>query len=191
MEAIHAFDPPECPEPLPALPPGPARELLCEAMRALDEAEQGTEPFLLAQAQAEVGRCYVAVGAFPAAQWHLQRALGWSSLLGSVDLRVDLLCELAELAVREAELLKDQERPRRAHSARERARDRCYQASAMATRATDPHWEVHVLLRVSEVLGRCGDHDDALALQCRALHLLMQQDLPTLQLEWPGINALQ
>jgi hypothetical protein len=191
MEATHAFEPAESLEPLPALPPGPARERLCKAMRALDEAEQGAKAVQLAHAQAEVGRCYVAVGAFPAAQWHLQRALGWSSLLGSVDLRVDLLCELAEIAAREAEMLKEQEEPRHAHSARERARDRCYQASAMATRATDPHWEVHVLLRVSEVLDRCGDHDDALALQCRALHLLMQQDLPTLQLEWPGMKAVQ
>ena len=44
----------------------------------------------------------------------------------------------------------------------------------MAARAADPHWEIKVLLRASDVLGRCGDHDDAVTLQTRAMELMVR-----------------
>ena len=37
-----------------------------------------------------------------------------------------------------------------------------------------------MLLRVSDTLDRCGDHHDAISLQCRALHLLVQDEVPML-----------
>ena len=39
-------------------------------------------------------------------------------------------------------------------------------------RVADPQWEIKVLLRVSDVLDRCGDHDDAVELQSRAMRLM-------------------
>ena len=36
----------------------------------------------------------------------------------------------------------------------------------------DPSWEVLVLLRVPDVLDRCGDRADAVLLQTRALRLM-------------------
>jgi len=59
-----------------------------------------------------------------------------------------------------------------AQAALERTRDRAFEASAMAAHVADPDWEITVLLRISDVLDRCGDHDDAVALQSRAMHLI-------------------
>ena len=48
-----------------------------------------------------------------------------------------------------------------------------FEASATGARSVaDPQWEITVLLRVSDVLDRCGDHDDAVALQSRAMRLM-------------------
>jgi hypothetical protein len=33
---------------------------------------------------------------------------------------------------------------------------------------------------VSDTLDRCGDHHDAISLQCRALQLLVQHEMPVL-----------
>ena len=46
------------------------------------------------------------------------------------------------------------------------------EASTLAGRVADPSWEVQVLLRISDVLDRCGDRDDAVQLQTRALRLM-------------------
>ena len=37
---------------------------------------------------------------------------------------------------------------------------------------SDPQWEIRVLMRASDVLDRCGDHDDAVLLQQRAMVLM-------------------
>ena len=64
--------------------------------------------------------------------------------------------------------------------ARDRARDQAFEAARLAGLATDPNWEIRVLLRASDVLDRCGDHDDSVLLQQRALVLMGmgQADLP-------------
>jgi len=38
-------------------------------------------------------------------------------------------------------------------------------AARLAGQTTEPHWEVKLLLRASDVLDRCGDHDDAVLMQ--------------------------
>ena len=164
-----------------ALAAGPARDALALAIHALDLAE-GAPPALKMRALADVAHCYRALGALSPAESYLQQALRWSRMIGSADAVVDLLCELAELAVEEAgsAALDD---PRAAHRARERARDLAFEAASQACHAADPHWEVQVLLRVSEALDRCGDHGDAIALQCRALHLLFKGELSALSTE--------
>ena len=43
---------------------------------------------------------------------------------------------------------------------------------ALAGHVADAQWEVTVLLRISDVLDRCGDHDDAVQLQARAMGLM-------------------
>jgi tetratricopeptide (TPR) repeat protein len=165
-----------------ALIPGPARDALAQALHALEATERrDTPPANRMHALADVARAYRALGALTHAESYLEQALRWSRSLGASDASVDLLCDLAELAVHRADQLAA-EHPRAAHRARELARDHGFEAAALASRAADSHWEVHVLLRISDALDRCGDHDDAIALQCRALHLLVKDELPVLDL---------
>lgn len=172
---------------MPPLPAGPLREALASALDTLDAAERQSHPVIMSLALAKVGHCCSDAGALAQAEWYLERALRWAMTLGSADGGIDLICDLAELAVRRADEAAGTDAAQ-AHVLREQARDRCFEAAGLASRAADPHWEVHVLLRVSEVLDRCGDHDDAISLQCRALHLLVSDEIPVLDTEAPGAS---
>jgi tetratricopeptide (TPR) repeat protein len=155
------------------LPHGPARQALDLAVRRLDAAELERDPDEMSAALAGISRCYRALSAWAPAIDYMQQALRWTHAVGGVDQRVELLCELAELACSSAEAC-DAADSRDAHIARECARDRAFEAARMAIHAADAHWEIKVLLRASDVLDRCGDHDDAIALQTRVLRLISQ-----------------
>lgn len=158
----------------PGMIPGEQREALRSAVAALDAAERDASPLLRCETLAHVGRCYRAIGAAAPAAWYLQHSLRLACELAHRDVVVDLLCELAELATEQAEHAICAEDDRAAHAARDRARDHGFEAARVAERASDAQWEVAVLLRVSEVLERCGDRDDAIGLQCRALDLIVR-----------------
>lgn len=149
----------------------PQRAALREALVRLDQAELTGRPYELSAALTTVGRCYRRLNALRAAEDSLRQALRWAHACGSIDLQVDLLCELAECACGQADQLGEDEF-RGAHAARERARDAAFEASVLARRVADPEWERCTLLRISDVLSRCGDHDDAAWLQSRALGLV-------------------
>lgn len=151
----------------------PVRQALDLAVRRLDEAELRSDPSEMSEALAGISRCYRAACAWTIAIDYMQQALRWTHAVGGVDQRVQLLCELAELACSAAEGCGMSD-SHDAHTARECARDRAFEAARIAIHAADAHWEVRVLLRVSDVLDRCGDHDDAIALQTRALTLISQ-----------------
>lgn len=152
-------------------PTGPAREALALAIQALDHAETRRRPVDMVQALTQVGLAYRALGEAQAAGWYLLQALRWARTLGGVDASIDLLCHLAEVdATSSLEALAEGDRPR-ARAARDRARDHGFEAAALVNQCADPRWEAKVLLRVSDMLERCGDHDDALALQRRAVLL--------------------
>jgi len=93
----------------------------------------------------------------------------------AVDASVDALCELGESALERASLLDGQAEARSARDLRDAARDHGFEAARMALHAADAEWEIGVLLRVSELFDRLGDHDDAIALQCRAAGLMTCQ----------------
>jgi tetratricopeptide (TPR) repeat protein len=158
-----------------ALPYGPARVALDLAVRRLDEAELNREPSEMSEALAGLARCYRSLSAWSPALDYMQQALRWAHVSGGVDQRVNLLCELAELACSTSEsiLAPDGQESR---AARECARDHAFEAARVAVHAADPQWEIKVLLRVSDVLDRCGDHDDAITLQTRALTLMSRPD---------------
>jgi|CXWL01.1.fsa_nt_gi tetratricopeptide (TPR) repeat protein len=149
----------------------PAREALRLATAALDAAELNARPFQMSQALADVARCYRALGALASAESHLEAALRWGRLAGSTDPVVDLLCELCETAASLAEM-QNASGAGSGHAARERARDHVFEASTLAGCVADAGWEVKVLLRISDVLDRCGDRDNAVQLQTRALRLM-------------------
>jgi tetratricopeptide (TPR) repeat protein len=158
-----------------ALPYGPSRVALDLAVRQLDQAELNREPSEMSEALASVARCYRSLSAWSPALDYMQQALRWAHVSGGVDQRVNLLCELAELACSTSEsiLAPDGQESR---AARECARDHAFEAARVAVHAADSQWEIKVLLRVSDVLDRCGDHDDAITLQTRALTLMSRPD---------------
>ncbi len=167
-----------------ALANGPARDALARALQQLTLAETVTgpcQPAALCQALTEVARALSALHAYGQAESHLAQALRWAVVMGSADNCADLHCALAEVATLAAELAEvHNELPAAVHHWQDRARDHAFEAAGLAAHVTDPHWEVKLLLRASDVLDRCGDHDDAVQLQQRALVLmgLHNPDLP-------------
>ncbi|MEO7852468.1 MAG: hypothetical protein ABIR94_09490 [Rubrivivax sp.] len=154
-----------------ALLHSPARTALREAAKALDLAEQYHMPLEMCLALAQMGRCYRGLLAHAPAEVYLEQAFRWAGVLGAVDQSLELLCQLAETSCALAEQLQ-RSNAQASDAALERTRDRAFEASAMAAHVADPQWEIKVLLRISDVLDRCGDHDDAVQLQARALRLI-------------------
>lgn len=161
----------------PALADGPAREALRRALARLDEAERSQSPSALCQALAESARALAGLQAYAAAEQHLAQALRWALVMGATDLRADLACAAAELAADAADLARARTvDPGDVRRARDRARDQAFEAARLAGQTADPHWEIKLLLRASDVLDRCGDHDDAVQMQHRALVLMGLHD---------------
>lgn len=163
--------PPARHDPRPSDGPDLLYRGLADALAALDAAEQRQRPVDLVQAFGQVGRSYRSLGEHVAAEWYFHRGLAWARTLGGVDASIELLCELSDVAA-SLSASGPADEPRRSHAHRERARDHGFEAARLARQCADPQWEVTVLLRISDVLDRCGDHDDAIALQFRALQLI-------------------
>jgi hypothetical protein len=175
--ATHEKGTPAQPDPTaaePALPYGPERAALELAVRRLDEAELERQPAAMSEALAGIARCYRSLAAYAHAMDFMHQALRWSYALGGVDQRVELLCELAELSCAAADDASGDDGERQARNARDLARDMSFEAARVATHSSDAHWEIKVLLRASDVLDRCGDHDDAITLQTRAMELMVR-----------------
>ena len=149
----------------------PAREALREAAMALDIAERFHQPLEMSLALAQMARCYRALQALAPAVLCLERALGWAYTLGAADQSVEILCLLAETRCAQAEQHAARDAHGR-HALLERTRDAAFEATTLAAHVADPEWEIKVLLRISDVLDRCGDHDDAVELQSRAMELM-------------------
>jgi hypothetical protein len=84
---------------------------------------------------------------------------------------VDLLCELCEVCAAQAVGTGDEDESLYP-AACERMRDHAFEASTLANRLADGSWEAKVLMRIGAVLESCGDRDDAVLLQTRALRLM-------------------
>lgn len=156
------------------VPYGPARAALDLAVRRLDAAERDREPAAMSEALAGIARCYRGLAAYPTAMEFMHQALRWSYALGGVDQRVELLCELAELSCEAADAADGEDGERQRRLALDCARDMAFEAARVSAHAADPHWEIKVLLRASDALDRCGDHDDAITMQTRAMALMMR-----------------
>lgn len=166
-----------------ALGDGVARDALRQAMHQLGDAElvRGNHRApAMCLALTEAARALAGLHAYGPAESHLAQALRWAVLMGGHDLSADLHCAWAEVATNAADLAEAQGEPARSRAARDRARDHALEAAHLAGLATDPTWEIRLLLRASDVLDRCGQHDDSVLLQQRALVLMGmgQSDLP-------------
>jgi hypothetical protein len=167
-----------------------SRQALQLAMRVLELAAVYAKPHDMSQANAQVGRCLKASDDLPSAETYLDKALSWARLVPGVDTRVDVLCELAELTTLQAEGFDDSESHTR-QACLERARGHAFEAAELAGHTADSHWEVKVLLRVSDVFNRCGDHDDATQVQNRAMALLGLQPAEELAGSEPPADPLR
>ncbi len=147
---------------------------LSRALDAMEKAEARGQPALMAAACQRLARCYRALGAWPMAMSTLERAQRCAGVSGAIDQEVDLGCELAEWLADLAEAADRHERGS-GRRWREQARDRVFQTTRLTARCADPRWEVTVLLRLSDVLDRFGDRDDATVLQVRALQLTVSE----------------
>ncbi len=172
-------EPPSGSKPTPGLMPegrsmlpSPARNALRQAAAALDRAEQFRQPLEMTLALAQMARCYRALQALEPAECYLERALAWANTLGAIDQSVEILCLLAETSCSLVEQSARDGTRGNHHAVLERTRDRAFEVAALAGRVADSQWEIKVLLRVSDVLDRCGDHDDAVELQARAMRLM-------------------
>jgi hypothetical protein len=169
----------------------PARTALREAAAALDLAERYQQPLEMSLALAQMARCYRGLQALGPAELYLERSLAWARTLGAIDQAVEILCLLAETCCSLAEL-HGRGDSRRSHAALERTRDWAFEASGLAGHVADPEWEIKVLLRISDVLDRCGDHDDAVELQSRAMRLMYGDCFEPESADYPGtmVNML-
>lgn len=150
------------------------------ALRTLQTLQGGGRPHERLHAHVEVARAYAGEAAWASAEAHLERALASGLALPAVDARVDLACELAELACRSAESAERAERAESAQrgsgsAARRRARGHAAEAASLAAHVACPAWEIKVLLRISDVFDRLGNHDEAAELQSRAMRLMSRE----------------
>ena len=166
-----------------ALADGQHRDALRQAALMLelaDAASGDTQPALRCHAHKGMAVALSRLQAYSPAQSHLVQALRWATVMGGIDGCADLQCALAEVATSAAEQARAHGAPQDSlRRARERCRDLAFEAARLAPLTTDPHWEARVLLRASDVLDRCGDHDDAVLLQTQALALMGLQHAET------------
>jgi hypothetical protein len=153
--------------------------LLEQALRALDRAEHGRDDAALIEAHASVARAYARMGELQSAEWYLKQGLRVARQRNLTVAVVALLCALAEINLLLGEHSGDDDARR---AARERARDSGFEATLLAARADDPQWETDTLMQVADLLDRCGDHDDATALHCRALDVITRSHLSTVSM---------
>lgn len=154
---------------------GPARDALRQAMHSLSELEavEGTpHPAVMCLVLTDAARALAGLHAYGPSESYLAQALRWGAMMGGHDLLADLQCAMAEVASNAGDLAQNQGDRPASRIARERARDHAYEAARLARLVSDPQWETRVLMRASDVLDRCGDHDDAVLLQQRAMVLM-------------------
>jgi len=153
-----------------------ARRALSQAVARLEHAQACGRPWALAEAYRQTAGCYLKLGAWGQAVAMIEHGLRWAHAGGGTDQQLDMACELVEALSLQAAVL-DAEQQGSGRATRERARDLVCDASQLARRAADTRWEVTVLLRLSDVLDRFGDRDDATQLQVRALELTLASEL--------------
>jgi tetratricopeptide (TPR) repeat protein len=173
----HPYQHPQCAQADGlALADGQQREALRQAALTLDLAAAAsgqTQAALMCHAHKGMAVVLSRLQAYSPAQSHLAQALRWATVMGSIDLCADLNCALAEVSTSATEQAKAYGASADSlRDARERCRDLALEAARLAPQTADPHYEMRVLLRASDVLDRCGDHEEAIELQQQVLLLM-------------------
>ncbi|RVT52184.1 hypothetical protein ENE75_06925 [Rubrivivax albus] len=153
---------------MPNTPLVDSRERLRTSLRHLEAVQAGGRHWALAEAHHTVAGAYRELGAWPSALANLQAARRWAQAGGARDLDIDIACTLVETLAGAADAAEHQQRGG-GRPLREQARDVVFDTAQELARVADAQREVGVLLRLSDVLDRFGDRDDATQLQMRAL----------------------
>jgi hypothetical protein len=154
---------------------GPSQDALLTAMHLLDLARENRCAAENSDNWRPDGLIDTTMSAWESAEAYQMEAFGWALSLGAVEPSAELMCELADSTCAAAELIAvttTDAGSRRSFEIRARSRGLALEAARLAGLASEPEWEVELLMRVSEVLDRCGDHGDAIAMQVRALTLM-------------------
>ncbi len=146
----------------------PARPSLSDAQSRLVAARSAGRTHEVIDALTALARCWAGEQAWGTAEAHLEEALRWAWLAGGCDARVALHCEAAEMAALDAERSAERNKA----GARRRALTHAGEAARLSEHVACPAWEVVVLLRASDVFDRCGERDEAVALQTRAVLMM-------------------
>jgi hypothetical protein len=157
------------------LPQGPSQDALLTAMHLLDLARENRCAAENSDNWRRDGLIESTMSAWESAEAYQMEAFGWALSLGAVEPNAELMCELADSTCADAEVIAattSDTGDRRSSEIRARSRGLALEAARLAGLASNPEWEVELLMRVSEVLDRCGDHGDAIAMQVRALTLI-------------------
>jgi hypothetical protein len=151
----------------------PDMQALEAAQASLVAARKRCMPVEMAINLAQLAHGYKGMNELEAAHQCLLQALQWAGCSGSADTEVRVLCELTELGCDLADMWLAAGDEESCQAALANMRDHAFEAAQRATSVADTDWEVKVLLRVSDVLERCGDHQDACTLQARAMRLMV------------------
>jgi len=145
------------------------------ALRSLESADASGDRDGWNRALAEVAHCYQAVGDPERAEWHLRQGLRRARTLGQSETSLEVLCEMASAALAVAVRQEHLGEVHLAHVARERVRDYSFEAIRLLGTTGTHALQAAVLIRLGDLLERCGDTDDAQALHARALRLLRRE----------------
>jgi tetratricopeptide (TPR) repeat protein len=152
-----------------ALHLNPAQVLaLKQALVSQNNARKSGQLWAIAESNLRLARWHRDAGALDFALGLLQEAL---AVTPGLDQRVELLCESVNVLAQQSRQLEAQDSGS-GSDARELARGHIFEATGLTGQLADPCWEAKVLLHLSDVLARFGDHGDAVKLQNRALRLM-------------------
>jgi len=169
------MDPAHLPAPAatePALSSDSTPPSLRLALRSLESADASGDSDGWNRALAEVAHCYQAAGDPAQAEWHLRQGLRRARTLGQREMGLEVLCEMASAALAVAIRHEHLGETHLAHVARERVRDYSFEAVRLLGSTGTNALHAAVLMRLGDLLERCGDADDAQAMHERALRLL-------------------
>jgi hypothetical protein len=141
-----------------------ARARLRAAASAVTEARASGQPYAICNSLRQLARLQAGALLLSQAEAGLRQSLRWAHAGLGTDLQVDILCDLCDLTDLWSQA-EDQLPPGEAEdesegdAVRERTRAYVLQACELAPAMSEREAEGRVMLRLSSVVGRCGEED--------------------------------
>jgi hypothetical protein len=153
-----------------------ARTRLQAAESAVAQARAGGQPYAICNSLRQLARLQAGALLLAEAEKGLQQSLRWAHAGLGTDLQVDILCDLCDLTDLWSQA-EDQLPPALAEGegdiVRERTRAYVLQACERAPEMSEREAQGRVMLRLSSVVGRCGEDELQQLLLHRARQLLL------------------